>query len=295
MSEIDLNQAYAGQLGWTPADLGGADFDAGLVAIIRGLQGALGVGVDGVCGPTTYRAWIERALTALAAPRAGADRLRDAGLIALYTAKRAWLDEIIDPPDASPAYAASRAAIDAMIRTPDGLDWSWSTPYVHDGDYQWCGAFASFAWRAAGVARSWRYTFFSSTFRLDAWARYQPFQHEANARPATGPYRRLCELDERSRPEDAAFGPGDGPRAGDILLVGGEHPAYGQHVTIVESYDATAGVFTTIEGNGTGAWPSGRRVQGVVRASRPVGVGPGEPPTRYHAHRLIRPALADLA
>jgi len=292
----DENRQYAALLGWAPEDFGAHCFDDALVDAIRVAQGELAVTADGVCGPMTYRAWIGRRLDQLRAGKAAsADWLRDAGEIALYEAKRVWLGRIVDPPTSGPEYADSRTIIDRMIRTPDGLDWSWLAPYVKNGDYEWCGAFASYGWAAAGVAEHWRKYFFSSTFRLDQWARYRPFEHTENPKPKDGPYRQLIELDETSGPRDAAFGPGDWPRAGDILLVGGQKTGYGRHVTLVESYDLVTGWFTTIEGNGTAAWPNGRRMHGVVRGRRQVGLANGAPPTTYHARRLIRPAPSDLA
>jgi hypothetical protein len=295
MAAVDEDRQYAAMLGWSPGDFGATDFDQTLVDAIRGAQGELGVTADGVCGPATYAAWLDRRIGQLRDGRPGSsDWLRDAGAIALYQAKRTWLTKVIDPPDASAQYAASRATIDAMIRTTDGLDWSWSQPYVKDGDYEWCGASASYMWRAAGIAQQWRYTYFSSTFRLDLWARYLPFEKTPNPKPDTGPYRQWVELDERSGPRDVMFGPGDWPRMGDILLVGGVSTGFGKHVTLVESYDATTGTFTTMEGNAHGVWPDGTRVQGVIRNRRPVGLPVGAPPTTYHARRVIRPALTDL-
>lgn len=293
--KLELNHEYADRLGWAPADFGASAFDGVLVDAVTRAQVALGVAADGIAGPATYKMWIDRRLTALFAARVtSSDRLRDAGEIALLTAKRAWLERVIDPPSDDAAYAASRRCIDAFIRSPDGLDWGWLAPYSKVNDFEWCGAFAAYAWRAAGVALRSRRDFFSSTYRLDLWARYLPFEKTPNPRPAAGPYRQWLALSERSRPADAAFGGEDPPRAGDVLLVGPTGSDFGAHVTLVERYDAAAGTFTTIEGNGGGAWPSGEHVRGVVRAHRPVGIPPGAPAATYHARRLIRPALADL-
>lgn len=294
LDKIQQNHRYADLLGWTPHDFGTEIIDGRLVDAVTRTQLALGVLADGIAGPATYRAQIDRRIAALIGDRAtSTDWLRDAGVVALLTAKRVWLEGVIDPPTADPTYASSRARIDQAIRTTDGLGWDWLPPYQQRGDFAWCGAFASLAWRAAGMAPSWRRTFFSSTYRLDRWASYEPFEKTANPRPATGPTRKWLALNERSSPSSVAFAPGDGPRAGDILLIGPPGSDFGVHVTLVERYDDATGIFTTIEGNGTGAFASGEHVHGVVRAQRLVGLR-GRVATNYHARRLIRPALGDL-
>jgi hypothetical protein len=291
MGAIEANRRYAGLLGWAPADFGVTGFDGELVAGIQAAQHRLDVEADGICGPTTYGAWLAERQASVAKEPANPT---GPGLIAMYEAKRTWLRDVLDlPPVGSPRYEASRSLIDAMIRSADGLDWSWlERPYRQD--FEWCGAFASYAWRAAGLARAWRYTYFASTFRLDCWGRYQAFQHTPNPRPAAGPYRQMLVLDEHAGPMDACFDEDDLPRAGDLLLVGGVNTAFGKHIAIVESYDPVAGIFTTIEGNATGAGPTGATRHGVVRTRRPVGLPKDARPTTYHARRLIRPAPTDL-
>lgn len=296
MGVIESNQWYASFLGWTPADLGGAVIDGGLVAAIKDAQARFQLGVDGICGPGTYGAVLEEREKRLSADLATSpDPLGDAGRIAVCEAKRTWLRDIVDlPPPGTAAFARSQKLIDQMIRSEAGLGWSWlDEPY--NRNFEWCGAFASYAWRAAGVALPWRYTYFASTFRLDCWGRYQPFEKTPNPKPATGARRKMIELDESSGPLDAHFDHDDPPRPGDILLVGGVNTAYGKHVTIVESYDTSTGTFTTLEGNATGAGPAGGTRHGVIRARRPVGLPKGMPPTTYHARRLIRPAPSDLS
>jgi hypothetical protein len=291
MGDLEANRWYANLLGWTPVDFGaaaGAAFDDGLIDAINTAQGRLGLKCDGLCGPTTYGAVLAERQNKLLAEHG------DPGAIALCEAKRTWLRNIVDlPPAGSDAFEPSRLAIDGMIRSDAGLHWSWiDAPY--SGNFEWCGAFASYAWRAAGLALRWRYTYFASTFRLDCWGRYQAFEHTPNPKPTSGPPRKMIELDERSGPLDAHFPGDDPPRPGDILLVGGVNTAFGKHITIVESYDSIAGMFTTVEGNATGAGPSGGTRHGVSRLQRPVGLPRGASPTTYHARRLIRPAPSDL-
>jgi hypothetical protein len=155
------------------------------------------------------------------------------------------------------------------------------------------------AWARAGLGLAWRKTYFASTFRLDVWARYLPFdERTANPAPPDAP-RRYRRLDEHSQAADVTFGshPGeaaDDPRPGDILLVGGVNTGYGKHVTLVESYDPVNGLFTTVEGNATGPGPRGGRQHGVIRTTRPVGLRRQDALTTYHARRLIRPSIHDL-
>jgi hypothetical protein len=299
MGVIEANRWYANLLGWTPGDLGSAVTDAGdpgLVAAIKDAQSRHQLGVDGICGPATYGAVLaDRQKRLLSELPHAVDPLADAGRIALCEAKQTWLRNIVDlPPAGTPAYTQSQAVIDQMIRSEAGLHWSWIDQPYH-GNFEWCGAFAASAWRAAGLVLAWRYTYFASTFRLDCWGRYQAFERTPNPRPPSGAPRQMIELDESSGPMQAHFGNGDLPRAGDILLVGGVNTAYGKHVTIVESYDTNTATFTTLEGNATGAGPSGGTRHGVIRGRRPVGLPRGSAPTTYHARRLIRPAVADLS
>lgn len=291
--QITQNQHFARLLGWTPADFGATAFDGLLVAAIEAQQALLNLHVDGIAGPITYGKLLATIQDHLRA-HPTTDRLADAGRIALCEAKRRWLTNIADlPAQGTPDYERDRLAIDQMIRTPLGLNWDWEPPYHRT--FQWCGAAASSWWRAAGLKLALRRTFFASTYRLDRWARYQPFDPTTpNPRPPTGPYRMILDLTERSTPKDLEMPDGTPVRAGDLVLVGMVDTAYGTHITVAERVDAATGVITTIEGNGTGASPTGVRQHGVVRATRPVGLGAAQPPTTYHVRRVIRPALADL-
>jgi hypothetical protein len=289
---IDSNRNLATLLGWTSADFGCAHFDKELVDAITKFQQDHSLGADGICGRITYGALLaERQATLLAKQNRS---IGDAGVIAVCEAKVAWLKNIVDlPPSSAPNYETCRKAIDDMIRTPKGLDWSWQKAYRDN--YEWCGAFAAYAWRAAGLKRDLRYHFWSSTYRLDLYGCYEPFDTVKNPAPAAGqPRRQIVELDEHSGPMDARFAFDDPPRPGDILLVGGRNTAYGKHVTLVERYDEATGVFTTLEGNATGPGPSGGIRHGVIRHKRMVGLTSSQPPTTYHARRLIRPSLIDL-
>jgi CHAP domain len=289
---IDANRNLASVLGWTPADFGCSQFDPELVTTITHYQQQHGLGADGVCGKITYGSvLLERQTILLGRQNASLDEI---GVIAVCEAKRAWLQNIVDlPPAGASNYETCRKAIDDMIRSKAGLDWNWQQQYRDN--YEWCGAFAAFAWRAAGLKHDLRYHFWSSTYRLDLFGHYRPFDAVTNPAPPPGqPRRQIVELDEHSGPLDARFSFDDPPRPGDILLVGGKHTAYGRHVTVVESYDDATGTFTTLEGNATGSGPSGGVRHGVIRHKRMVGLLSSQSPTTYHARRLIRPALTDL-
>jgi hypothetical protein len=206
------------------------------------------------------------------------DRLIAAGKAAVAEAARLWSSDICDPQrsDHTPRGEHSRKAIQSIVNAGG---WTWLN-YRGDRDVEWCGLFAAACWRVAGLNPKWFATFWASTYRLDRWCRYQDFNDTKNPKPASGPYRLIANLDSGSK--SLPFE----PRAGDILMVGDGIPAFGDHITLVESY--ADGVFRTIEGNGNGLGPDGKRRQGVVRATRNLG-GSG-----YCARRLIRPAPGDL-
>lgn len=213
---------------------------------------------------------------------ASSTRLASAGERAAGEAVRLWESDIYDPArsDSSPRASDSRAAISDMLKA---CGWSWEIPYRGDGQVEWCGIFAGTCWRAAGLDPRWLATYFASTYRLDLWGRYRSFSNASpNPRPEHGPFRLICNLNRESTRVPFA------PQAGDILMVGDGSPEFGDHIALVESFDEAKGLFQTVEGNGNGLGPDGKRRQGVVRATRTLG-GSG-----YCARRLIRPAPSDL-
>jgi hypothetical protein len=238
--------------------------------------------VDGMCGPQT-RASIDAAGAIVADPTPE-EQLAAAGARAIVLANTTWQKDIYDPmsSDTSADAVRCRKVIDEMIRGTAALNWYWESGYLGDGQFEWCGAALASFW--PGIKVSLRQTFFASTYRLDRYARYQPVGSEANARPATGPYRLIVNLDESSTPASLTFT----PRPGDILLIG-RKAGYGEHICVVESFDAATSTFKTYEGNGTGAGPNGEIQQGVVRGQRKLGGVTG-----WMARRLLRPAPSDL-
>lgn len=237
------------------------------------------------------------------------DVLEEAGRAALAAAVGAWERNIVDPLRRV-GDDESRAFIDAIARTPAGTN-SGGARYRRNGDREWCGDFAAYCWGAAGLALELREIYFASTFRLDCYGRYaeafkgiskrEPGVRARWPKPEPVDERRLyMQLDAKTTVAEIfhAFR----PRAGDILIVGVDPalhrgreqdrpPAFGTHVTIVESFDANRRIFNTIEGNATGLLPDGRVVQGVVRQQRALG-SRGD---IMHARRLIRPSIHDLA
>jgi hypothetical protein len=225
----------------------------------------------------------------------GAVDLMDAGQRAVLEADALWRQGIFDPKKSDDSIAArtSRVAIDKMIRSSDGLGWSWLDEYEGDGAFEWCGAFAARCWGAAGLAlKPSRYGYFSSTARLARWFRYQRFEKHTSPRPARGPFRMFIEMSNERMSGPIRFEDGTTPRAGDILILG--DVASLKHITLVDSYDEASGTFHTYEGNGYGMSPNGTAWQGVVKGKRQLGLRPGQPLTAYHARLLGRLAPHDL-
>jgi hypothetical protein len=223
------------------------------------------------------------------------DRLREAGVRAYRAAAEIWCRDIIDPSAADLApppvgsvarerahtrAVQSRMEIDSML---NACGWGWATPYKGNRlGPEWCGIFAAKCWREAGLDPALLATWFPSTYRLHAWAHYNPFDDKhPNRKPATGPYRLAVKL-TGLKPEQVDA------QAGDIVVVGDGSPEHGDHITVLEGFDKTRGLFSTVSGNGGGAGPDGKHREGVVVRDFPL-AGTG-----YRAMWLYRPALSDL-
>jgi hypothetical protein len=256
---------------------------AHVTTLTRAWQATHKLYVDGMCGPDT-RASLDAAGETVPEPTPS-EQLSAAGVRAIASSHAYWLKDIVDPKasDTSPDAKRCCAEIDTMIRAATCLNWYWEPAYAGDGQFEWCGAFAASCW--PGIKRSIRQTFFASTYRLDRYARYMPVGNDPNPKPASGPYRLIVDLGETSTPASLTFT----PRPGDLLLIGPK-AGYGQHICVVESFDAATCMFSTYEGNGTGKGPNGEIQQGVVRGQRRLGGVAGQ----WMARRLIRPAPSDL-
>lgn len=208
--------------------------------------------------------------------------LAAAGKEAVLEGLRLWSLDIIDPKrgDASELAQRSRGVIEDCLTA---CGWTWQVPYKGDGQVEWCGFFAGACWRAAGLDPKWLATYWASTYRLDQWASYRTFnERNPNPAPATGPRRLMARLDPWSTSLPFV------PREGDILLIGDGSPASGDHICVVTGWIPEKRTFLTVEGNGFGLGPDGKRRQGVVTGQRKLG-GEG-----YCARRLIRPAPSDI-
>lgn len=219
--------------------------------------------------------------------------IAEAGERALDEARALWTSTIVDPPHGATSERAgySLSRIDEMIRSERGLAWSWRGAYRGDGDYQWCGAFAARCWASAGLRLEVRLAWWSSTYRLDRWASYQPLEIGPDdprnpPPPPNEPRRQYQRCDGQSSPGSLLWL----PRAGDVALVGTR--GYGSHITIVEAYGEVDRQVQTISGNGWGALGDGTRGQGVVR--RAYAIGAARPDQTSHVRRLLRPAPTDL-
>lgn len=220
------------------------------------------------------------------------EALKKAGQEALRLAIVAWNKGVIEPTRKAwgdPAFDDDRAFINNCIKSPSqGLGWpsvSMTTKdYRWDGDFEWCGAFASYAWQA--IDPNIRKHYYASTYRLFRYARYQSppnkFASFLKKAPEGTVERKFAELtgtDAAKTKLVIDFV----PQMGDILIVNGTD-RFGQHITIVDSWDPNTKTFETVEGNATGRGPKGQRYQGVIRQTRTIG----------QARHLYRPGFADL-
>lgn len=173
------------------------------------------------------------------------------GAIALARALEQWTAAIDEK--------NGKATIDVYIRSADGLGWTWEPVYQHNGQFQWCGAFAAWCW--ASVKLELRKEHFASTYRLRRWAR------------STGRYIEPRELE-----------------VGDVAVVGNDRgPKWGSHIAIVEAIEAEQ--IRTVEGNAVGLAPNGATWEGVIKTSRPF-----VPATTKQKRVLygVRPMAEDL-
>lgn len=300
-----------------PEEFNKQEFDAGrltwqhITRAIQQAQAVLSLDIDGKAGPATRAALVpapEQARCATcgnpgpdghnyrhpfkAAPLPPPiDRLKAAGERALNRALAEWKLHIVDPKrtDKSERAVYARGAITNYIHF--GLGWTWQPPYAGDGAFEWCGAFAAWCWLES-LLPELRRDYLPSCYRLFNWTQGLEALGGKPKAPITPPT--FLALDENSKPSDVLRFAGTGPRAGDLLIVGDGKPEYGEHITIVERFEATGGLgtFYTVEGNGGGSFPDGNRGQGVVRALRTLGKRAGG--GSYIARRLLRPTLAHL-
>lgn len=188
----------------------------------------------------------------------------------LGAAHRAWRSRVVEPDkDGDPANSAQ--VIDSYIRGPMGGGWSWLDEYVRNGQSAWCGMFAAYCYRSAGIKAAIARKVFPSCYRLySSWFgsdRYVP----------------LSEVE-----------------SGDVLVVGSVKPGankWGYHITIVEDVNLSLGTVNTFEGNAHGLGPDGQRYEGVVKQVRALHGFPAAadlPASKYRGLHAYRPLSGDF-
>jgi hypothetical protein len=191
---------------------------------------------------------------------AGAARSSPAGDTAVIMSAAAdeWNSVVKEPP------GSGWERIDTYIRSADGLGWDWEDRYTRNRQFAWCGAFASYCYRQAGLSAEVRKKVMPSTFRLHKWANGT----------------------DRMRPIDDV-------QRGDIVIVGPEGgKRWGAHITLCDSVDRSTKIVSTIEGNASGTGPDGDRYEGVIRQERPF-PDSSLPPKKYRVMHVIRPLAED--
>lgn len=195
--------------------------------------------------------------------RASRNVIADKADLVLRAAEEEFYRDVREPP------AGNGARIDDYIRGPQGLGWDtaqaspWvaGVRYTQNGQFFWCGAFAAFCYGAAGLRADIRKQHFASTNRLLSWS--------------SGTSRYI---------EPGALQPGD------VVVMSDASTPSGKHIGICTTVFGTT--INTIEGNANGTGPSGQRIEGVVRASRPLPMAA----TTARQYRIIfgvRPLLED--
>lgn len=253
--------------------------------LVESFQREHGLTVDGIAGKRTL-GLLDRMLIDRSKKPEPADPMIEIGRRVMATATSQFNKDVIDLPSVTDLTSRLRCIdiIDDYIRSDRGLGWSFEEKY--DGSFKWCGAFAAACWASVGLKFEERKHYWASCYRLDRWGRYLDLEHHKSVLP-TDPKRQYLKIDEHS---DASTVRSFGPRAGDILLIG-KINSYGHHICLVESFDPDSRIFHTIEGNGGGIGPDGKRRIGIVRGRRFLGA---KDLTKSHARRLIRPSINDI-
>ena len=174
---------------------------------------------------------------------------------------------------------AARHEWELVVAEPDGPNWKhirkyiyeglrWPEsrwPYDKNGDFAWCGAFAAWCYREAGLKDDLLYKRFASTRRLYDWA------HGTDRFIVTPSGLAPC----------------------DIVVVGrGDSKAWGAHITLVR--ELADDVVLTFEGNAKGTLGDGTTGEGVVRHQRPTS-GAGLPDKTYRFLYGVHPLEEDYA
>lgn len=129
--------------------------------------------------------------------------------------------------------------INAYIRSAEGLGWNWVEPYTKNGEFAWCGAFASFCYTK--VNSNIRKKIFPSCYRM---------------------YSNWARTSRKISIEDV--------QAGDIVVIyTAKRSVQGDHITLcVDASTKKDGYIKTIEGNAKGELGNGEFGEGVIRQER---------------------------
>ena len=142
-----------------------------------------------------------------------------------------------------PGEGGDSSRISYYIKSTNCLGWTWEKDYVKNGQYAWCGAFAS-ACFSTDVLLSVRKSTFSSCYRMHRdWGNSSRVQTIDNILP--GDILTVYTSEERS-------------------------PSYGNHIVLALSAPDSEGLIDTIEGNAHGLSPDDSWVEGVVKRKRSV-------------------------
>lgn len=148
---------------------------------------------------------------------------------AIKRAKAEWNRNVIDPSE----------RINAYIKSTDGLGWSWEKDYVKNGQFAWCGAFASYCYTK--VNSNTRKKIFPSCYRM-----YKNW----------GKTSRRVSVDQI--------------QVGDIVIVyTSKRSVQGDHITLCSDASTLKdGYISTIEGNARGELGNGEYGEGVIKRER---------------------------
>ena len=127
--------------------------------------------------------------------------------------------------------------IDTYIRSREGLGWDWLDPYTRNGQFAWCGAFASFCY--SSVKFQTRHKIFPSCYRM---------------------YSSWSQTSRKIEARDML--------PGDIVVVySSARATWGDHITLCR-VSPIDGKFETLEGNAHGTLGDGSHGEGVIARER---------------------------
>jgi hypothetical protein len=150
---------------------------------------------------------------------------------AINRAHKEWDLVVKDP--------SSGERIDLYIKSSHGLKWSWEENYTRNGQFAWCGAFAS--WCYTDVKQPIRTKIFPSCYRM---------------------YKAWSNTSRRIDPMKV--------QPGDIVVIyTSKRSVQGDHITLcVDTSNINEGYINTIEGNAKGTLGNGEYGEGVIKQER---------------------------